>query len=140
MNLHQSLLKTTLAAGSVLAAGASLRAAQLDSQVDDAWFRAWPPASVTYSFPSSVRGGGTRFGDIDTIEFRATYIESVKQSDRFNWLLGADWQRIQASVPAGAPLPNTLQSAAAVVGFDWFFRDDWRARLEVLPGVYSDFR
>ena len=56
MNLHQSLLTTTLAAGSLLAAGASLRAAESDSQVDDAWFRAWPPASATYSFLSSVRG------------------------------------------------------------------------------------
>jgi hypothetical protein len=95
---------------------------------------------VTYSFPSQVRQGGTRFGDLDTTEFHATYIQSVKQSDRFNWLLGADWQRIQASVPSGMPLPNTLQSASAVVGFDWFFRDRWRARLEVLPGVYSDFQ
>ena len=128
-----------LVAGSLLATGASLCAGDAPSNVEDEWFRAWPPVSVNYTFPSSVRGGGTRFGDLDTLEFRATYIESVKQSDSFNWLLGADWQRIQAGVPVGAPLPNTLQSAAAVAGFDWFFREHWRARLEVLPGVYSDF-
>jgi hypothetical protein len=78
-------------------------------------------------------------GESDTVQFHATYIQSVRQSDAFNWLFGADWQRVQASVPAGAPLPGTLQSASAVVGCDWFFHDRWRARLEVLPGIYSDF-
>lgn len=140
MNLRPSLHAITLAASHLLAAGASLAAENLPSNVEDEWFRAWPPASVTYSFPSEVKQGGTRFGDLNTIEFHATYIESVKQSDKFNWLLGADWQRIQASVPSGAPLPNTLQSASAVIGFDWFFGDRWRARLEVVPGVYSDFQ
>ncbi len=140
MNLRPSLHATTLAASHLLAAGAPLAAENLPSNVEDEWFRAWPPASVTYSFPSEIKQGGTRFGDLDTMEFHATYIQSVKQSDKFNWLLGADWQRIQASVPSGAPLPNTLQSASAVVGFDWFFRDRWRARLEVVPGVYSDFQ
>jgi len=139
MNLRHSL-SLTLAARVLLAAGASLRAEDLASNVEDNWFRAWPPASATYSFPAQTRQGGTPFGHLDTIEFHATYIHSVAQSNRFAWLLGADWQRIQASVPSGAPLPNTLQSASGVVGFDWFFRDRWRARLEVLPGVYSDFQ
>jgi hypothetical protein len=137
---RNSRFTSTLAAGSMLAASASLRADVGASHVEDAWFRAWPPASVTYSLPAQVRQGGTRLGELDTVEFHAAFIQSVQQTDRLNWLLGADWQRIQSSVPSGAPLPNTLQSAAAVVGFDWFFRDRWRARLEVLPGVYSDFQ
>ncbi len=111
------------------------------SNVEDEWFRAWPPVSATYSLPSPVRqGGGAQLGDLDTLELHATHIEAVEQTERFNWLLGLEWRRIQAGVPPGVALPATLQSAAAVVGFDWFPADRWRARLEVLPGVYSDFR
>jgi len=80
MNLRPSLLAITLAASSLLAAGASLPAESLASNVEDKWFRAWPPASVTYSFPSQVRQGGTRFSDLDTIEFHATYIHLRKSS------------------------------------------------------------
>jgi hypothetical protein len=95
---------------------------------------------VTYSFPSAIRHGGTSLGNLDTLELRGVFIQALKLTDEFKCLVGADWYRSQASVPAGAPIPNTLQSVAAVVGFDWRFHPRWRARLEVLPGVYSDFR
>ena len=77
MNLHPSLVAITLVASSLLAAGVSLRPDNQPSNVEDEWFRAWRLASVTYSFPSQVRLRGTRFGDLDTIEFHATHIESV---------------------------------------------------------------
>jgi hypothetical protein len=109
------------------------------SGVDNDWFRAWPPASVAYSFPSALRQGNTRLGDIDTLELHAAFIQSVRVNKDFEWLVGADWYRQQAGVPSGASVPDTLQSAAAVLGFDWRFRERWGARLEVFPGVYSDF-
>lgn len=140
MSLRESRLTTALVAGSLLATGAALSANEPRPEVEDGWFRAWPPASVNYTFPAAVHADGARIGQLDTVEYRATYLASVKPSAHFHWLLGADWQRLEAGVPAGAPLPDTVQSAAAVIGFDWFFRDGWRARLEVLPGVYSDFR
>lgn len=139
MRSHRPLITSTLAVGAFLSVGGSLHATQFDSSVDDDWFRAWPPTGVIYSFPSTIHQGNTRLGDIDTLEFHATYIQSVKLNDSFKWLVGADWHRFQASVPAGTPVPNTLQSAAAVLGFDWHFHEKWRARLEVLPGIYSDF-
>lgn len=139
MNLHPSLL-AMLAAIPVIATSTSVWAGDVTSQVDDEWFRAWPPASVSHTFPSVLRSGGARLGNVDTLEFHATYIASLKQNEHFNWLVGADWQRLETSVPAGVPLPGTLQSAAAVLGFDWRFRERWRARLEVTPGVFSDFR
>jgi hypothetical protein len=49
---------------------------------------------VSYSFPSAIHQGGAALGDIDTLEFRATYIQSVKLSEDFNWLVGADWRVI----------------------------------------------
>jgi Domain of unknown function (DUF6268) len=140
MRFNYGLSAFTLAAAWYLCTGSFLRAADFVSEVDNDWFRAWPPAGVTYSFPSTIYQGNTRLGDIDTLEFHATYIQSVKVNNDFKWLVGADWYRQQASVPSGAPIPNTLQSAAAVLGFDWRFRERWRARLEVQPGIYSDFR
>jgi hypothetical protein len=116
-----------------------LGAADFSGEVDNDWFRAWPPASVAYSAPSSIHRGGTRLGDLETLEFHATFVQPLRIRDQFSWLIGADWQRVQASVPAGAPIPNTLQSTAAVLGFDWRPAERWRARLEVLPGVFGDF-
>ena len=140
MKFNRLLIASTLVAGSLLSDCDGVRAADFTSDVDNDWFRAWPPAGVTYSFPSTIHQGNTRLGDIDTLEFRATFIQSVKLTKNFEWLVGADWYRQQASVPSGSPIPNTLQSAAAVLGFDWRFRERWRTRLEVQPGVYSDFR
>ena len=125
---------------SPVVAGSSIRATVFAATVDDEWFRAWPPASVAYSFPSAVREEGRRLGDSDSLDFHATYIRSVRAAANFDWLVGADWQRIQTSVPSDVALPDTLQSAAAVLGFDWYFQNRWHARLEVLPGVFSDFR
>jgi hypothetical protein len=105
----------------------------------DFGLRGGPPAEVTYSFKSIARLDGAALGDLDTLTLHASWVESFAQSDRFRWLAGADWRRVQASVPAGAPVPDTLQSAAVVLGFDWEINDRWRARLEAIPGVYSDF-
>ena len=110
------------------------------SNVENEWFRAWPPASVSYSFPTEVRQDGVGLGELSTTLVHATYIQSVKHSQQFRWLLGGQWQRVESGVPSDFPIPETLQSVSAVVGFDWFFHDGWRARLEVFPGVYSDFQ
>jgi hypothetical protein len=98
-----------------------------------------PPVETTYSFKSAVHEGSVSPGDIDSLHFHAGYVEVLKLSEDFNWLVGVDWRRFQFSVPAGAPIPTTLQSTALVIGGEWRVTDRWRARLEVLPGVYSDF-
>ena len=53
---------------------------------------------------------------------------------------GFEWQRFSFGVPDGAPVPNTLQQASAVLGFDYQIADEWLLRVEVEPGMYSDFR
>ncbi|MEW6304677.1 MAG: DUF6268 family outer membrane beta-barrel protein [Verrucomicrobiota bacterium] len=98
-----------------------------------------PPVEVTWSLGSPLRAGTTQFGDLETLHIHAGYVQSFAVNDDLHWLGGVDWRRFSASVPAGAPVPNTLQSLAIVIGADWRFRDDWRVRLEALPGVYSDF-
>lgn len=101
--------------------------------------RGGSPAEVIHTAGARLRGEGRRFGDLDTLEFHATYVETLRLNDSFDVLAGADWRRLQTGVPDRAPVPRTLQSAALVLGGNWRIRDRWHARLEVLPGVYSDF-
>lgn len=97
------------------------------------------PAEVSYSIGSSVHVGDNRTGTLDSLHLHLGYVESLRATDQFDWLVGIDWRRFQFGVSGDIPVPNTLQSAAAVVGFDWRFRDGWHARIEVLPGAYGDF-
>ena len=50
--------------------------------------------------------------------------------------LGGEWQRASFGVPGGAPIPNTLQSVAAVIGFDLEIREVL-VRVEAHPGLYT---
>ena len=59
--------------------------------------------------------------------------------DGFDLLGGISFRRFQFATPAGAPVPNTLQSIAGVVGWQSRFADYRRAKIEALPGIYSDF-
>jgi hypothetical protein len=67
MRFNHGLTAFPLAAAWCLCTGSFLRAADFVSEVDNDWFRAWPPASVTYSFPSTIRQSSNRLGDINTL-------------------------------------------------------------------------
>ena len=56
---------------------------------------------------------------------------------------GVEWERYDFGVPDRAPLPDTMQSFALVVGADFQIGEAWLFRLEASPGFYSggtDFR
>lgn len=99
-----------------------------------------PPAAFSYAWPSTIRLGDDALGDIDSAEFVASYVDAFGGGASWDWLAGANWRRHQFDLPDASPLPDTLQGAAAVVGAHWRINDRWRARLEVQPGIYSDFR
>ncbi len=99
-----------------------------------------PPASATYAWPSTIRLGDTVLGETDSADLSVSYVAPVGGGDDWHWLIGANWRRQQFDLPAGAPLPDSLQATAAVLGVNWRINDRWRARLELLPGVYSDFQ
>jgi hypothetical protein len=51
--------------------------------------------------------------------------------------LGFEYEQFSFGLSNNAPLPNTLQSVAAIVGIDTQFSDSILARFEITPGVYS---
>ncbi|HAV63577.1 MAG TPA: hypothetical protein DCY13_14575 [Verrucomicrobiales bacterium] len=137
---HRLLLLAAGVAGTAGTLPANDAADPLASPYGTDRFGNAPPASFTYAFPSAIRLGDTALGDIDSAEFAASYVESVGGGRDWHWLVGANWRRQQFDPPASAPLPDTLQAAAAAVGANWRINNRWRARVELLPGVYSDFR
>src|SRR5213083_1750220 len=54
MTTRRWLFASSLTAGLFLLLGDPLPVADFESNADNDWFRAWPPAGVTYSFPSTI--------------------------------------------------------------------------------------
>ena len=52
--------------------------------------------------------------------------------------LGFEYEQFSFGLSKNAPLPNTLQSVATIVGIDTQFSDSILVRLEATPGVYSE--
>ncbi len=51
--------------------------------------------------------------------------------------LGVEWERFWFGFPNSAPLPDTLQSIALVVGLDTQLSDSILLRVEAQPGMYN---
>ena len=52
--------------------------------------------------------------------------------------LGFEYEQFSFGLSKNAPLPNTLQSVATIVGIDTQFSDSILVRIETTPGVYSE--
>ena len=96
-------------------------------------------AEVSYTAGSGISQGSVMLGDLNTLQNRASYIGTFWRSENYSLLAGLDWQRFSFGLPSAAPLPNTLQSTSLRLGNEWGFAENWTLRLEVEPGVYSDF-
>jgi len=97
--------------------------------------------STGYSF---VAGADMRQGDRDlgkTEEQFATfnYVASVPVSKGWQLRTGVSWDRYSFGNTPGAPIPDTLQSTALVLGADVELSEKWVMRFEIQPGIYSDF-
>ena len=68
------------------------------SNVENEWFLSGPGECQLFV---SDRGasGWSRSGELSTTLVHATYIQSVKHSQQFRWLLGGQWQRVESGVP-----------------------------------------
>ena len=103
------------------------------------------PISQEFTVESSATGkstmkqGSASLGGVDDINSHINYVISPQVSDGVLLRFGADWERNSFGLFPGAPLPNTLQSANAVIGADMTLSDKIILRAELHPGIYSDF-
>ncbi len=81
--------------------------------------------------------GHDRSGDVSGLSGLVRDVVSTRLGDGLLLRVGFDWERFSFALPNRAPLPNTLQSLTAVVGFDMQVFESWLVRIEAEPGFYS---
>lgn len=116
-----------------LFATASLGAAEVSYELD-----------ANYSYVGSahtrINGPGTlKAGDVSEQSSLVRLVASPQLKEGLLLRIGAEWQRYSFGLPAGASLPNTLQSTSLVLGFDALISDSWLMRVDATPGFYSNF-
>ena len=89
---------------------------------------------------AGTRGGGVNVGSVDEHSADLKDVVSPQLNKDLLLRIGFEWQRFSFGVPDHAPLPSVLQQASLVLGFDYQVADEWLMRVEVQPGIYSDFR
>jgi hypothetical protein len=93
----------------------------------------------SYTGKSTTKQGSGSIGGVGNINSHFDYVVSPQIKDGFLLRLGIDTERNSFSLPSAAPLPNTLQSVNAIIGTDLAFGDKTIVRVELHPGIYSDF-
>jgi hypothetical protein len=91
----------------------------------------------TYVGEASVARGPHRVEDFDESDtlLRFVFTPRVKLGVL---RLGFEYEQFSFGLDKNAPLPNTLQSVATIVGIDTQFSDSILVRVEATPGVYSE--
>lgn len=77
------------------------------------------------------------FGDQDAIQNSFSYAHRILLKGNLYLRLGIDYSRFDFSSTA-APVPDHLQSVAAVVGVDYMHNNEVGAFLQVKPGFYTE--
>jgi hypothetical protein len=90
----------------------------------------------SYVLGSDLRRGGS-FGDQDAIENSFSYGHRILLNGNLYLHLGIDYDRLDFS-KTGAPVPDHLQSVAAVIGVDYMHNNDVGAFIQVKPGFYTE--
>lgn len=93
----------------------------------------------SYSAKATLRQGSRDVGQLDSQDMHARYVLSYPLADGDFLRLGANYEQFSFGVPTNVPLPNTLRSVAPVIGADIELSDSWLLRVEMEPGIYSDF-
>ena len=97
-------------------------------------------ADFDYVAGAPTRTRGANICSVEEWNTDAHYVVWPQLTQRFFLRLGGEWQRSEFRVPDNAPLPDSLQQASAIIGVDCQLTDQWLLRVEVDPGVYSDFK
>ena len=96
---------------------------------------------VNYSYTgnAAVTGSGLTGAKIDEHSAGVKFVVSSQMTRDLLLRIGGEWQRFSFGIPAGVPVPATLQQVSAVIGCDYQVGGSWIMRAELQPGVYSDF-
>lgn len=97
-------------------------------------------SDASYVAGSQTKAGDVKFGHFTEVANSFQAVASTHLTEGAILRMGGSWDRYSFGTPANSPLPNTLQSGAAVMGVDLQVASDWLVRFEVQPGVYSDFQ
>ncbi|KAB0663826.1 hypothetical protein F6V25_15465 [Oryzomonas japonica] len=80
---------------------------------------------------------GRHVGSIDELATDVKYVISPQITDNLLLRVGAEWERFAFDTSPTGALPDILQHASAVVGFDYQLADQWLMRTEIQPGIYG---
>ncbi|HEV2806200.1 MAG TPA: hypothetical protein VGW57_14855 [Chthoniobacterales bacterium] len=89
----------------------------------------------SYVFESDLNRHGS-FGEQSAAQFSFGYGHRFFLSGHLYLHLGVAYDRFEFS-STGAPVPDHLQSAAAVIGIDYMHNDDVGAFIQIKPGIYT---
>ncbi len=93
-------------------------------------------AEETYIGEAGVRRSGREISDFDESDAALKFVLTPRV--KIGVLrLGFEWEMFSFGLPAGTPLPNTLQELSAVVGLDMQLSDSILLRVEAQPGFYG---
>ena len=93
----------------------------------------------SYDGNAETKQGDAKIGGVGNSNEHFNYVVSPQVKDGVLLRFGVDAERNSFSLPASAPLPNTLQSVNFVIGTDLAIGDKTIIRIEAHPGLYSDF-
>src|SRR4029077_17867881 len=101
----------------------------------------WPlsgefSAEGTYVGEGDVERGGKHVNDFDEIDSDIRLVLTPR-SKLGVLRLGAERERFSFGLPAGAALPNTLQSFSTIIGLDPQLSDSILVRAQIQPGLYN---
>jgi len=96
-------------------------------------------AEVSYAGRAAIAQGTRPLGEISSRQLRFSTVYAQPLSQQTTFLAGLGWQRLEFSPPAGSPVPDHLGSVALKLGCNHQFTPQWSGRLEIDPGLYSDF-
>lgn len=94
----------------------------------------------SYSAPADLSIGTVNTGEMDAFHSDFSYLLRFKTSDTYAWGAGFAWERSGFGLPAGVPLPNTVNALTLKFQNDWQFADQWNLRIDVRPGLFSDLQ
>jgi hypothetical protein len=89
----------------------------------------------SYVFESDLHRGGS-FGEQSAVENSFAYGRRILLSGHLYLHLGVEYDRFDFG-STSAPVPDHLQSVAAIIGVDYMHNNDVGAFIQIKPGIYT---